>query len=617
MKIKSENITNLPNKHSAVRSNFFQKQKEVTPFFQKTTRPSIQPKLTVGQPGDPYEQEANAMAEKVVGYTPSEPTGQMNQKVQRKCAACEEEELQMKEGENRPEMQCKPIFESETDHGALQMKCAACEEEEKTLQPKSASDAGRTGGDMSHIESSLSSSKGSGSPLPDNTRSQMEGAFGADFSEVRVHTDSSAVQMNQSLQAQAFTHGSDVYFNSGKYDTEGKEGKRLLGHELTHVVQQGGSNIVQKQLSLPIIQLVKEHGDLAQVPPDIGTCQIATTSSTNEQEVPYTRDSHSLNPSTQLILNDFVHQWRLQGANKNVRIDGYASVEGVEPHNWQLSCSRAITVKNGLQSPTNGEQGIPENFISVYAHGETNRFSQTQYFPNRIATITSSIPINPNPQPQPQPQPQPTPLSPQNICGPDITSSLNTLLPSIDAYFHGLGSWWEKRRSCMVLDIDSILSGVSPIMAWDTRQLFLPNTSFLDSYFNSHGCGSPRDPGCPMDSTRSLCETDGTCGNSVVVGGKCMLAGTANYAIYGRMFKLCNDEFSPDYPRWDMRAMINMYKALSFDDPEPPREMASSVFDGTFPTVPTSTENRGFCTGRCGQTHSGSFSFVWEPYRPR
>ncbi len=68
----------------------------------------------------------------------------------------------------------------------------------------------------------------------------MEPRFGTDFSNVKVHTDSSAVQMNQDIQAQAFTHGQDIYFNSGKYSPDTNEGKSLLAHELTHVVQQRG-----------------------------------------------------------------------------------------------------------------------------------------------------------------------------------------------------------------------------------------------------------------------------------------------------------------------------------------------------------------------------------------
>lgn len=215
----------------------------------------------------------------------------------------------------------------------------------------------------------------------------------------------------------------------------------------------------------------------------------------------------------------------------------------------------------------------------------------------------------------PAPNAPPPPQQPRK-CGPDITSALSTMLGTVPGYFSGL-SGWQKRRSCAALDIDAPFLLVNPIMAWDTRQLFLPNTGWLDSYFRSSGCGSPRDPGCDADPTRHLCETSGSCGNTVIVGGKCMLAGTANYALYGKMFKLCNDQFSPDYPRWDMRAMITAYKTLDGDDPAPPLAMATAVFDGGFPTIPSDAENRGSCTDRCGVTHGGSFDFIWEPYRSR
>ena len=66
----------------------------------------------------------------------------------------------------------------------------------------------------------------------------MQSSFGFDFSHVNIHTDTGAVQMSKELHAQAFTQGSDIYFNSGKYDPQTTTGKQLLAHELTHVVQQ-------------------------------------------------------------------------------------------------------------------------------------------------------------------------------------------------------------------------------------------------------------------------------------------------------------------------------------------------------------------------------------------
>jgi Domain of unknown function (DUF4157) len=88
-----------------------------------------------------------------------------------------------------------------------------------------------------NLESRLNSSKGGGNPLPDGVKSFMEPRFGTDFSQVRTHTDSAAVEMNQELQAQAFTHGNDVYFKAGK--TPGKN--ELTAHELTHTLQQKGN----------------------------------------------------------------------------------------------------------------------------------------------------------------------------------------------------------------------------------------------------------------------------------------------------------------------------------------------------------------------------------------
>jgi hypothetical protein len=93
----------------------------------------------------------------------------------------------------------------------------------------------------SNLENRLVSSKAGGSPLPNDVRSFMEPRFGADFSAVRVHTDATAVQMNKELGAQAFTHGSDVYYGAGK--SPGKN--ELTAHELTHTIQQGAAKTLQ------------------------------------------------------------------------------------------------------------------------------------------------------------------------------------------------------------------------------------------------------------------------------------------------------------------------------------------------------------------------------------
>jgi hypothetical protein len=162
---------------------------------------------------------------------PEEEQLQAKPLVQRQEAAPEEEELQAKPLVQRQEaapeeeeLQAKPL---------VQRQEAAPEEEQ--LQTKRSPDGNSHA--SNNLESQLGASKGSGSPLPDQVRSFMEPRFGADFSQVRVHTDSNAVQMNQALGAQAFTHGHDVYFGAGKSPAISD----LTAHELTHVVQQTGA----------------------------------------------------------------------------------------------------------------------------------------------------------------------------------------------------------------------------------------------------------------------------------------------------------------------------------------------------------------------------------------
>ena len=253
--------------------NFFHSSINEQPFFSKTQNhpAGIQTKLAIGQPGDIYEKEADAVADKVVQRLaepasiqakPFSPIGSVTSFVQKKCAHCEEEgKLQKKEEEDesgllKGKLQKKPIFESNTeppddekniqrkcaecakeDEKKLQRKCDQCEKQREKLQKKPDLSYHQT--TSSDIESRLHSSKGAGAPLPTATRAEMENSFGSDFSNVRIHNDSAAVQMSRDLNAQAFTHGSDVYFNSGKYDANSIGGKHLLAHELTHVVQQG------------------------------------------------------------------------------------------------------------------------------------------------------------------------------------------------------------------------------------------------------------------------------------------------------------------------------------------------------------------------------------------
>jgi len=184
----------------------------------------VQTKLTVGAPGDKYEQEADSMAAKVMRM----PDSAIQQPIQRQTR------------EETEAVQMQPLVNSITP--LVQRSSGEEEEVQMKSEVQRASDGSSVA--SSSIESRLASSKGGGSALPDEVRSFMEPRFGADFSDIKVHTDSNAVQMTKELGAQAFAHGSDIYYGLGK--SPGKN--ELTAHELTHTIQQGAAVWMNKEV---------------------------------------------------------------------------------------------------------------------------------------------------------------------------------------------------------------------------------------------------------------------------------------------------------------------------------------------------------------------------------
>lgn len=176
----------------------------------------LQAKLTIGQPGDQYEQEADRIASQVVEQINAPTT------------------LQHQE-EPEEQLQAKPSISH--------------------LQRRE----GGAGGEVStDVESTINSVRGGGMPLDAGLQNSMGQTMGADFSKVRVHTGFEADQLNRSIQAKAFTTGQDVFFRQGEYNPGSRRGQELIAHELTHVVQQNNSVIQAKE---PKIQLVRERSN--------------------------------------------------------------------------------------------------------------------------------------------------------------------------------------------------------------------------------------------------------------------------------------------------------------------------------------------------------------------
>ncbi len=200
----------------------------------------LQAKLTVNEPGDPYEQEADRIAEEVMrqpGPVVGEPP------IQRQCQDCDEEvrrqpaALEEEEEEEEAPVQAKPVAGTITP--LIQRQTASVEEEEEEEEVEAKGMPGATPQMTPAGQAQVNALRGGGQPLPAPLRSFFEPRFGHDFRGVRVHADAAAATTAQAVRARAFTLGRDVVFGSGQYAPETESGRKLLAHELVHVVQQG------------------------------------------------------------------------------------------------------------------------------------------------------------------------------------------------------------------------------------------------------------------------------------------------------------------------------------------------------------------------------------------
>jgi hypothetical protein len=186
----------------------------------------IQAKMSVNAPNDIYEQEADAVAASVVSRMQA---------------------LNVQREEEEEEMQMMPIQREEEEEEMQMMPIQREEEEEMQMMPIQ-----RAGGDKGfevdgEIEEQINKTRGHGSKLDDGTRANFETAIGYDLGSVTIHTDDHASQLSRSVEAKAFTTGSDIYFGEGQYNPNTVDGQQLLAHELTHVVQQGHAQPIQQK----------------------------------------------------------------------------------------------------------------------------------------------------------------------------------------------------------------------------------------------------------------------------------------------------------------------------------------------------------------------------------
>lgn len=186
----------------------------------------LQAKLTVNPPDDEFEKEADVLGEEVSRL----PLAQ----IQRQASPEEEEEIQAQRIQRQGEEEEEPLQAKRLDR-----QSSPEQEEEEPVQAKSG--AGEVPEVTDAIAMRIESKRGGGESIPDSLRIPLESHFGHDFSSVRLHTDAEAGELSERLEARAFTTGTDIFFRRGDYQPGSTEGRKLLGHEIAHVVQQGAA----------------------------------------------------------------------------------------------------------------------------------------------------------------------------------------------------------------------------------------------------------------------------------------------------------------------------------------------------------------------------------------
>jgi outer membrane protein OmpA-like peptidoglycan-associated protein len=293
----------------------------------------IQPKLKVNQPQGEYEQEADRVAEQI---------------------------FRMSAGDSA-------ITPSHSNEGRISTKCSACEIEEKEMQdsrkPSTASDLEANDEILEEINTIHS---GGSSPLDASTKDFMESRFGYDFSNVRIYADESYARSVNSLNALAYTSGNKIVFGYGQYSPHTLEGRKLLAHELTHVIQQSEYHLKDTISRSPAEE---EHGEgegmdeAEEISPSYSTISVIWFKFDSDQP----REDNEVSSLVHLAIalkriNDHA---LVTGEEQTIVLHGYASAEGNATHNLALSVKRAEKIQSLLI-----DYGIPAERISIIGHGE-------------------------------------------------------------------------------------------------------------------------------------------------------------------------------------------------------------------------------------------------------
>ena len=340
----------------------------------------VQAKLTVGAPGDAYEEEADRVAEQVMrmpepGMPEDDELPQPGAvpAIQRLCADCEDE------------LARQPLLQED-------------DEERARARIEPGTEVPEVGAETEHQVRQL---RGGGRPLPASARAFFEPRLGHDLGPIRVHEDAPAAGTARALRAQAFTRGPDLVFGPGRYAPETETGRRLLAHELVHGIQQGAVRPLSGRPGATAH--VSDAGHALQRTPDDdedadagggGAGSACDERETNpiiwfQHDSTLLRSDRRVNSAVHLaaMIRRVREHLDLAGGLGHARLTGYASREGTAAHNLDLSQRRADTAVSLLEGA-----GIPRTALTGVGRGEDRTFPGLEY--NRRVEVCLTPPID-------------------------------------------------------------------------------------------------------------------------------------------------------------------------------------------------------------------------------
>ena len=382
--------------------------------------------LGVNEPNDRYEREADRIARRVTG--PRDLAGNVTtrskslDRVQRLCSRCQR---RLRAG--------KPL------------NCEECEAQlQRSVRTDGSEKTERTGTKETvdpATERQIQSLRGGGKALSDAVRSYFEPRFGHDFSDVRVHTGLRADEVSRSLGAEAFTLGSDVVFAGGNYRPKTSEGRQLLAHELTHVLQQtGGSARIQQQSDDTSQQAETERSARAGVELETRTDLWQRGGGSKVGTVYFSTDESTLDMEDRVELATLRQQLAGELGQRDgsyrLRFVGTADKRGTGQYNMALSIRRAETVERFFQPLTD----FPNLRTETVAMGEFTTEQRGETAEELAAFRRVDIYLEPpmtTPIRKREPEPEPEPEKPE------CTPAKKGFPPSpSNCVAYAKNSWW-------------------------------------------------------------------------------------------------------------------------------------------------------------------------------